>query len=180
MSEMDLSPQSLKLVETGAAILLYLILRYVIGRFTMRSLKKFSFTIQRRKTIGQILQLLLTIILFLTLLGIWGLSGAQILLYLTSILAVIGVALFAQWSILSNITSGVVLYFNHPLKLGDYVKIVDKDVPLDGYVENISLYFVHMKTKTGEQYTIPNNVVLQKIITVIDSPNPVEIEIETE
>ncbi len=173
---MDLTPQSLKLIESAGAVLLYLLLRYVIGKFTMRSLKKFSFTIQRRKTIGQILQLLLTIVLALTLLGIWGLSGAQILVYLTSILAVIGVALFAQWSILSNITSGIVLYFNHPLKLGDYVKIVDKDIPLEGYVENISLYFLHMKTKEGQRYTIPNNVVLQKIITVLESPDPIEIK----
>ncbi len=163
---MDLSPQAIKLIETGIAILIYFISRYVIGRFTMRSLRKFNFSVQRRKTTGQILQLILTILLALTLLGIWGLSGAQILVYLTSILAVLGVALFAQWSILSNITAGIVLYFNHPLKLGDFIKIVDKDVPLEGYVEDISLYFLHMKTKDGERYTIPNNIILQKILTV--------------
>ena len=158
----------LKLIETAVAILIYFIVRYVISRFTMRSLKKFDFSIQRRKTTGRLLHLSATVFLVLVLLGIWGLSGAQILVYLTSILAILGVALFAQWSILSNVTAGVVLYFNHPLKLGDYIKILDKDIPMEGYIEDISLYFLHIKTKGGERYTIPNNIVLQKILTVVN------------
>ena len=165
---MDFNPEVIKLIETGIALVLYALLRYLIGRFTMRSLRKFNFSIQRRKTTGQILQVILVVFMSLVVLGIWGLSGTQILVYLTSILAIVGVALFAQWSILSNITAGIVLYFNHPLRLGDYVKIMDKDIPMEGYVEDISMYFLHMKTKDGQSYTIPNSIVLQKVITVVE------------
>jgi hypothetical protein len=41
----------------------------------------------------------------------------DIFIALSSITTVVGVAMFAQWSILSNITSGVILFFHSLLKL---------------------------------------------------------------
>ncbi|MCB9034507.1 MAG: hypothetical protein H6553_11770 [Chitinophagales bacterium] len=35
---------------------------------------------------------------------------------------------FAQWSVLSNITSGIIMYFNHPLGIGDNILIEDKAI----------------------------------------------------
>ena len=42
-----------------------------------------------------------------------------------------GVAMFAQWSILSNITSGIILFFSFPFKIGDLILIHDKDFPIE-------------------------------------------------
>jgi hypothetical protein len=40
------------------------------------------------------------------------------LLTFTTFFSVIGIALFAQWSILSNISSALIIFISHPVKLG--------------------------------------------------------------
>ena len=57
---------------------------------------------------------------------LWGLDYQGLWLVTSSLFAVIGVALFAQWSLLSNITASVVIFFAFPYRIGDKVKIVDK------------------------------------------------------
>ncbi|MGB0176358.1 MAG: mechanosensitive ion channel domain-containing protein [Owenweeksia sp.] len=91
------------------------------------------------------------------------------IIFLGSFLAILGVAFFAQWSILSNITSGIILFFNHSVKLDDTIIIMDKDYNIEGRVSDISLFFVVLKTKEGQQITLPSNVFLQKMI--VHSPN---------
>jgi small-conductance mechanosensitive channel len=87
---------------------------------------------------------------------------------LTSVVTVLGIAFFAQWSILSNITSSLILFFNHPMKIGQHIKVVDKEYDLEGELIDISFFFLYIKNEKGELITIPNTVVLQKsIITKI-------------
>ncbi len=155
----------LRIIQSIATIVVYVILRLTARHFVLRALKKFKFSKRRRIAISKV-NMVLFALLILTLLGVWGLNSSQVLVYLTSILAVIGVALFAQWSILSNVTAGIVLYFNHPLKLGDYIRIQDKDIPIEGFVDDISMYFLHIRTLEGKNYTLPNSLVLQKVLTV--------------
>jgi small-conductance mechanosensitive channel len=80
---------------------------------------------------------------------------------------VLGIAFFAQWSILSNITAGLVIFFNHPLRLGDQIRITEKDYLVEGKLVSISFFFLHIVTKNGEEVTIPNSMALQKTIAVI-------------
>ena len=80
----------------------------------------------------------------------------------------LGIAFFSQWSLLSNITSSVILFFNHPLKLGDTIKMLDKEYPLEGEVTELTYFFIHLKTTSGETITIPNSLLLQKSIAVIE------------
>ena len=83
---------------------------------------------------------------------------------MASILAVIGIALFAQWSHLSNITSGIIIFFSHSFKLDDTVSIIDKDYEVEGRISDIGLFFIKLKTKQGEEVSIPNNIFMQKMI----------------
>jgi small-conductance mechanosensitive channel len=69
--------------------------------------------------------------------------------------------------LLSNITSSVILFFNHPLKIGDTIKVLDKDCPFEGEVTDLTYFFLHLKTPTGEIITVPNSVVLQKAISIV-------------
>jgi small-conductance mechanosensitive channel len=55
---------------------------------------------------------------------IWGFEFERMFLALSSILVVLGIGFFAQWSILSNITAGILLFFNHPIQIGDRIKII--------------------------------------------------------
>ena len=116
--------------------------------------------------------------LFLTLgaiFFIWGINIKDIGLLFSSVFTIIGVALFAQWSILSNITSGVILFFSFPFKIGDSIKIMDKEImdnSDDGnnifVIEDIKAFHVHLRKDNGELLTYPNNLMLQKAISLIN------------
>ncbi len=131
--------------------------RYIIANFELG---------RKRMTI-KLLNVLFVVVLIFLLAGIWGLKGADIFTWITSALTVLGVAFFAQWSLLSNITSGLILYFNHPLKLGDYVEIIDKDFPMEGRVENITLFFLHLRNGHDQVYTLSNTIVVQKTMRIL-------------
>lgn len=103
--------------------------------------------------------------------AIWGLKQDEIAVFVGTILTALGIAFFAQWSLLSNITSGLLLFFNHPVKIGDTIKIFDKDYPLEGEVTDLTYFFVHLKTDEGEIITIPNSILLQKSVSVIEKIN---------
>jgi len=118
----------------------------------------------RGKIIKKALNLILLTTVFIFILVVWGVDQNELVFFLGSILTVIGIALFAQWSILSNITAGIILFFNHTVKLDDTITIVDKDYEIEGRVSDIGLFFVILKTKEGEQVSIPNNVFIQKMI----------------
>jgi small-conductance mechanosensitive channel len=62
----------------------------------------------------------------------------------------------------------LLLFFNHPLKIGDTLKVLDKDYPFEGEVTDLTYFFIHLKTKEGEVITIPNSLVLQKSISILE------------
>ncbi len=105
---------------------------------------------------------------FITLIVIWGVDTKNLFVALSSIFAVIGVALFAQWSILSNITAGIIIYFSAPFKIGDYIRILDKDMPIEARVEDIYTFYTHLKTRDGGIHIFPNALLLQKAVSVIE------------
>ncbi len=103
---------------------------------------------------------------------IWGVQFSDVGLVFSSVFAVIGVALFAQWSILSNVTSGIIMFFTFPFKIGDTIKIHDKDFftePL--IIEDINAFQTLLKSENGQLLCYPNNMILQKGITIISADN---------
>ncbi len=57
------------------------------------------------------------------------------------------------------------------MKLGDTIKVMDKDYPFEGEITELSYFFIRLKTNNGETITIPNSLVLQKAVAVIEKPN---------
>ncbi len=155
-----------QLILTGIVITTLLIIRFLTTHSINRALKKFHFSLQRRLITIKILNFFLVIGAFVAILGIWGIEKEKLLLFLSSVLTIIGIAFFAQWSILSNITAGFILYFNHPMRLGDQIKVLEKDFTIEGIIDNITFFFVHIITKEDERITIPNSIILQKNISV--------------
>lgn len=102
---------------------------------------------------------------------ILGLGYGEVSLFLSSAFAVIGVALFAQWSILSNITASVVIFFGFPYRVGDVIKVTDSDFDLSGTVEEISLFHVLIRNRQGNLITYPNSLILQKPVFKLDRGN---------
>ncbi|WP_155839638.1 mechanosensitive ion channel family protein [Aquimarina latercula] len=87
---------------------------------------------------------------------------------MSSVLAVLGVGFFAQWSILSNLTASAILFFSHPLRIGDRIKVLDKDFDWSGEVKDITGFYLFMKTDDGKNITIPTSIIMQKGIEILD------------
>jgi small-conductance mechanosensitive channel len=146
----------------------YIITHYTTKIFVNNSLKHTNLQRGRRKMIIKAVQLLSFLTAIVLLSAIWGLKQNEIAVYVGTILTAIGIAFFAQWSLLSNVTSSLLLFFNHPVKIGDKIKVLDKDCPFEGEVTDLTYFFIHVKTDEGEITTIPNSVLLQKSVSVID------------
>lgn len=101
---------------------------------------------------------------------IWGVNFRELGLIFSSVFAVIGVAIFAQWSILSNVTAGIILYFSFPFKIGDRIKIMDKEMELDGnyIIEDIRAFHIHLRNDASELITYPNSLMLQRAVLVLN------------
>ncbi|WP_417290134.1 mechanosensitive ion channel domain-containing protein [Corallibacter sp.] len=99
---------------------------------------------------------------------IFGTEMKDLTLVFSSVFAVIGIGLFAIWSILSNITSGIIMFFSFPYKVGDKVQIHDKDFPVEAIIEDIRAFQLHLRLDNGDLVTYPNNLILQKPVTLIE------------
>ncbi len=126
-----------------------------------------SIDMNSRKVIFYLNNILFFILAFLGLSFIWGVNLEDISLFLSSVLAILGVGFVAQWSILSNLTASVILFFSHPLRLGDRIRVMDKDFDWTGKVEDISGFYLFMRTDDGKRITIPTNLVIQKGIEIL-------------
>jgi small-conductance mechanosensitive channel len=100
------------------------------------------------------------------LLGIWEVDPEDLFLYLASVFTVIGIAFFHQRSHLSNITAGVMLFFSHRAKVGDFVTIHDSDNTFDGQIEDVGLLFITIISKKKDRIMISNTIFLQKTVSI--------------
>ena len=156
-----------ELVESVILIIVLILLNLILKR-TVRNFTKKIERLEHRT--GLIMKHIDFSIYFFAILGfviIWGLDFRHLGLFMSSIFAVIGIAFFAQWSILSNITSGVIMFFTFPYKIGDYIVIHDKEAPLEGLIEDIKTFHIILHTKNNEIITYPNSMMLQKGVIII-------------
>lgn len=140
----------------------------ITKKITQKYITQYSIEPHRRKLILNILYLVYYIVFGVVLLIIFGVNLKEVLLFASSILAVLGVGFFAQWSILSNLTASVILFFYHPMRIGDTIKIMDKEYDFVGIVKNITGFYVYIYISEGNrEITLPNNVILYKGIEII-------------
>lgn len=156
-------------IGTGVVFILLVILRIITTKL-VRRYARLSHTIERRTNLViKYLHLLINILLIIALIIIWGVQTKDIIIAISSLATVVGVAMIAQWSILSNITSGIILFFSFPFKIGDTILIHDKDFPVTAEIEDISAFCVNMINKKGERVIYPNNLLLQKGVSILNT-----------
>lgn len=160
-----------ELISTGILLFIVILCRTVVSKLVRRYAKTSQIIERRTNLVIKYINILITILASITLILIWGVQAKDIFITLSSIATVIGVAMFAQWSILSNITSGIILFFSFPFKIGDVILIHDKDYPVEGEIEDIGAFHVTMRSKEGEIIIYPNNLFFQKGISVIKKPS---------
>ncbi|MEQ8420903.1 MAG: mechanosensitive ion channel [Arenibacter algicola] len=154
----------LKIIETVAVIIGFVLLLIVTAKLVDKTVNNSLVKKARGKIIKKAINLINLSVCFIIILIIWGVDQSELAVFVGSVVTVLGIAMFAQWSILSNITSSIIIFFNHPVKLDDTITIIDKDYETEGRVSDIGVFFIILKTKEGEQITIPSNVFIQKMI----------------
>ncbi len=151
--------------------IVFLVLGFIAHRSVIWSALKLSKKVQRSKLRKQYLNryigyIIWTIVAIAILLA-WVFERDGFSVALGSTFAVVGVALFANWSILSNVTASFILYFSFPYKIGDRVRVHDKDLPLTAVIEDIKAFYTVLRTAEGELVTYPNNLLMQKGVSIL-------------
>lgn len=160
------------MIQLGLIALL--ILAYVV---LARILKASVAILGRNKSVSEVrisyvskmLHLGLSAVFVLLICLVLGIGYGQLAIFFSSVFAVVGVALFAQWSILSNITASLIIFFGFPYRVGDWVKVVDKDDEILGQIIEISSFHVIIQRLTGDVVTYPNSLILQKAVVRFSS-----------
>ncbi|HBG40022.1 MAG TPA: hypothetical protein DDZ96_04395 [Porphyromonadaceae bacterium] len=159
-------------IDFGGKLLLAIVL-FVVGRWLIKKLKKLSNNIMFRRNFDPALQgflkNLLDVFLYTVLIiFIINLIGTKTI----SIAALIGAAGLAIGLAvkdnLANFAGGVMLLFNKPFRIGDYIKAQN----LEGTVQNIGILYTQLITFESMRVFIPNGPLSTgNIINYSSEPN---------
>jgi len=147
----------------GILFIINIIFKIILRRIGKRS----NIVVARVKLIERYVTVALFLIGLLIESFILGIEIEELVVLFSSVFAILGIALFAIWSILSNITSGIIMFFSFPYKVGDKIKIHDKDFPIEAIIEDIRAFQLHLRLDNGDLVTYPNNLILQKAVTLV-------------
>ncbi len=155
-----------KIIESIVVIAIFIVIRMVMNRLINKTITDKVLQKSRIQLIKRSIHFILLLVSLIILMVIWGVKQSELAVFVGSLLTIIGVAFFAQWSLLSNITSSIIIFFGHSVKIGDSISIMEtKDYELEGEVLNIGLFFTKVKMyPTDEEITLPNNIFIQKTI----------------
>ena len=157
-----------ELIYTAILLMVLIVVRFIIKISIKKIGKKSNINEARIGLISRYVTVSLFLLAVLIESFILGAEPKDISLVFSSVFAVIGIALFAIWSILSNITSGVIMFFSFPYKVGDKIQINDKDFPIEAIIEDIRAFHLHLRLDNGDLVTYPNNLILQKAVTLVE------------
>jgi small-conductance mechanosensitive channel len=160
-----------KIIETLIVIIIAFVLRFLITKSLSKIQLKFGFQQARIIVTNKVITILIYVLIIVIISFIWGVDEKQLLIYISSFLTILGIAFFAQWSILSNITAGVILFVNYPVKIGDKITILEKDYEISGEIRDIGAFFITLKTAENELISVPNSIILQKNIKYYPQEN---------
>ena len=116
----------LKIIESLIIISIYILVRIGSNKVINKNLTNKLLHRSRGKIVKKAVNITLLIVCLSLILIVWGVNQSDLAAYVGSILTVVGVAFFAQWSILSNITSSIIIYFNHSVKIDEIITIMGK------------------------------------------------------
>ena len=103
--------------------------------------------------------------MILIIFGVSRITGIDLGGVIPTLMLILGTLIFlsfAAWSMLGNVTAGFVIMIWRPFEIGHIVEIMP-----DGYtgeIINVNLMFTSIKTDIGARLSIPNAIILQKVV----------------
>jgi len=142
------------------------LLIFIIGRIVARALVRlFSQTAQRvgldetlSRFFGNLIYMALLVFVLLTAISTLGVPTTQFAVIVGAAGLAIGLALKDS---LSNFSSGVMLVFFRPFKVGDFIDAAG----VSGVVDTIGIFNVTLRTPDNREITVPNSLVYGGTIT---------------
>jgi len=160
------SPITVQLLLSVTVVVLYFIISRRVMPLLYQVIAHSKLKAEMNKRAAAVFHILLVLLLVVVLSIIWGIDIRGLLVLASSMIAVIGVALFAAWSLLSNITAFFILLGQKAFAEGMEVRVIDGGNYLEGRIVEINLFSTVLRTKDNEQVVYPNNLLISRPVIV--------------
>lgn len=154
------------LLATAIILLVFFVGKKSISSLVNRIGSERAVAPARVHYVKTVLGVVWTIVAVSALVMFVGIGYHDLGVFFGSVFAVIGIALFAQWSILSNITASVIVFFFFPYRVGHTVTIIDGENSISGVISEITLFHVILHGENGDVLTFPNAMAFQKSVRI--------------
>ena len=165
------SPVTVQLIISVSVIILYFIISRRVMPLLYQVIARSNLKAEMNKRAAVIVHILLVLLLIVVLSVVWGGDIRGLLVLASSMIAVVGVALFAAWSLLSNITAFFILLGQKAFAEGMEVRVIDGGNYLEGRIVEINLFSTVLRTKDNEQVVYPNNLLISRPVVVFPKKN---------
>lgn len=164
-----LNPIFIQLGLSAVAFLAYIVIsrRLVPVIYNLLAGNRIRPEMNKRALVVCHILLLLVLIVFLSV--VWGVDVRGLLVFASSLVAVAGVALFASWSLISNVTAFFILLGQRDFAEGSKVRIIDGNNSLEGDISEIHLFNTVLTTKDQERIIYPNNLIISRPVVIVSS-----------
>ncbi|WP_082694680.1 mechanosensitive ion channel domain-containing protein [Rheinheimera sp. EpRS3] len=160
------SPITVQLLLSVTVVVLYFIISRRVMPLLYQVIAHSKLKAEMNKRAAAVFHILLVLLLVVVLSIIWGIDIRGLLVLASSMIAVVGVALFAAWSLLSNITAFFILLGQKAFAEGMEVRVIDGGNYLEGRIVEINLFSTVLRTKDNEQVVYPNNLLISRPVIV--------------
>lgn len=153
-------------IQTGGHIL-KAILVYIVGHFLIKLLKRFltrfldrrqHIDISVRTFIKSLVNILLTVLLIISVVGALGVQTTSFAALLASAGVAVGLALSGN---LQNFAGGLVILFFKPYKVGDWIE----SQGVSGSVREIQIFHTILTTADNKVIYVPNGSMSSSVVT---------------
>lgn len=160
------SPTMAQVIVSAIVLLFYVVLSRRIAPFIYRTIAATMLKEEMNRRAMVVFHILLFLLLVVVLSIVWGIDIKGLLVLASSMIAVVGVALFAAWSLLSNITAFFILLGQSSFAQGVTVRVIDGSNHIDGTIVEVNLFSTVLRTKDGELVVYPNNLIVSRPVVV--------------
>ncbi len=148
----------LSLIRGLAILVVALVVANFVKRWMVRLLSRSRISLNIAVLLGNVLQVVVIALGVLPVLRAFGIDWPAIL----TVLGAAGLALsLSMQDILKNVIAGIYILLEQPFKIGDHITVKDAT----GIVRGIELRTTIVSTDDGLQMVVPNNMVLNEIVT---------------
>lgn len=172
MELLDILSMQYRWVVTLVALLAFPLLLKLTKKLLEKTIKG-KVDIHRKYRAELLLKIILAFVLLCLVLVFWGIELRGLLVLGSSLFAMLGVALFAAWSLLSNLTSFLLMFIQNDCRVGYWVRVIDGANFVEGRIVEMGLMNVVLVHIDGHRVIYPNNLFVTRPVMVLSNePKP--------